>query len=67
MKMRQLLVDLVKDNNEVLSPYVLSITIDLHLAHLKYDRIWETQVKLQAEWLHWSWQSCRARQHALVK
>ena len=48
MKMRQLLVDFAKDNTEVLSPYVLSGTIDSHLAHMKYDRIWGTQVELKA-------------------
>ena len=46
--MRQQLVDFVHKNKQVFVPFVLSGTIDTHLLHMKHDRIWGTQVELQA-------------------
>ena len=46
--MRQQLVDFVHENKEVFTPFVLSGTIDTHILHMKHDRIWGTQVELQA-------------------
>ena len=46
--MRQQLVDFVHSNKAVFVPYVLSGTIETHILHMKHDRIWGTQVELQA-------------------
>lgn len=48
LKMRQILVEFTKNNEDILKYFVLSGTFSDHLEQMKNDRVWGTQVELYA-------------------